>query len=275
MQADKIQVVSPFQSILDYELSLGIPPGWVNYSIQKSSPHGFWQRLETGQIPLDQKFYDGFSKDLHNADLWAAFYSSQREKNPILPKQLPPVPQLDAEWLFTDMMSAAYNPDPWMFPALKNLKASGKYIVAALSNTVIFPPGHELHRPSITEDPVRGAFDVFVSSAHVGLRKPDPKIYQHAVQEVDKFARQNANSPRGRQLGWDQGVKAGDVVFLDDIGANLKGGKQAGFRTIKVNLGRAYEAVAELEQVTGLKLAGPHPKVAIKPKFKSSATARL
>lgn len=273
--ADIFQVVSPFQSILDYELSLGIPPGWVNYSIQKTSPNGFWHRLEMGQIPLDQKFYDGFAKDLHNADLWRAFYQTQRENNPTLPTQLPPVPQLDAEWLFTDMMSAAMHPDPWMYPALRNLKASGKYIVAALSNTVIFPQDHELHRPDISKDPVRGLFDVFVSSAHVGMRKPDPRVYQYTVQEVDKFARQNANSPRGRQLGWEQGVKAGDVLFLDDIGTNLKSARTAGFRTIKVNLGRAYEAVDELEQVTGLKLAGDHPKIAIKPRFKASGKARI
>lgn len=273
--ADTHQVVSPFQAILDYELSLGIPPGWINYSIQKTSPDGFWHRLETGQIPLDSKFYDGFSRDLHNADLWKAFYQSQTAKNPTLPKQPPPVPQLDAEWLFTDMMSAATHPDPWMFPALKNLKASGKYLLAALSNTVIFPPGHQLHRPDLANDPVRGLFDVFVSSAHVGLRKPDPRIYQYAVQEVDKFARQNASSARGKQLGWEKGVKAGDILFLDDIGGNLKAAKQAGFRTIKVNLGRAYEAVEELEKVTGLELAGPHPKVAIKPRFKASGKAKI
>lgn len=267
--------MSPFQAILDYELSLGIPPGWVNYSISKTSPHGFWHLLETGQIPLDDKFYNGFSRDLHNPDLWKSFYQSQRLKNPMLPKKLPPVPQLDAEWLFNDMMSAARHPDPWMYPALKSLKASGKYIVAALSNTVIFPSGHELYRPDISEDPVRGLFDVFISSAHVGMRKPDPRIYQYAVQQVDKFARQNSNSSRGRQLGWGEGVRAEDILFLDDIGANLKGAKQVGFGTIKVNLGRAFEAVDELEKVTGLKLAGSHPKVAIKSRFKASGKAKI
>lgn len=273
--ADSHQVISPFQSILDYELSLGIPPGWVNYGIQKSYPNGFFHRLETGKIPLDGKFYDGFSQDLHNADLWESFYRDQRAKNPTLPKQTPPMPQLDAEWLFTDMMSSATRPDPWMYPALKNLQASGKYIIAALSNTVIFPPGHQLHRSDLSQDPVRGLFDVFISSAHVGLRKPDPRVYELTVREVDNFARQNASSPRGKQLGWNQGVKAADVLFLDDIGGNLRGAKNAGFRTIKVNLGRAYEAVEELEEVTGLKLAGAHPKVAIKPRFKVSGKARI
>lgn len=273
--ANLFQVVSPFQSILDYELSLGIPTGWVNYSISKTSPNGFWHLLETGQIPLDDEFYHGFSRDLHNPELWKSFYQLQRAKNPTLPRELPPVPQLDAEWLFNDMMSSARHPDPWMYPALKNLRARGKYILAALSNTVIFPSGHELYRPDISEDPVRGLFDVFISSAHVGMRKPDPRIYQYTVQKVDEFARTNSNSPRGKSLGWAQGIKAGDVLFLDDIGANLKGAKQAGFRTIKVNLGRAFEAVEELEKVTGLKLAGNHPKRAIRPRMKASGKARI
>ncbi|ROV96306.1 hypothetical protein VMCG_07681 [Cytospora schulzeri] len=264
-----VVVVSPFQSILDYELSLGIPAGWVNYSISKTAPDGFWHRLETGRIPLDSAFYEGFSRDLSNPELWTAFYNDQRTKDPKLPEEVPPVPKLDAEWLFHDMMTTAAHPDPWMFPALMNLKSSGKYILAALSNTVIFPPGHKLHRPDNSVDPVRSIFDCFISSAHVGIRKPDPRIYQLAVRETDKYARENAESPRGRELGWENGIKPGDVLFLDDIGQNLKAGREAGFRTIKVKLGRAFEAVEELETVTGLSLAGDHPKIPIKPRYKT------
>lgn len=267
--------MSPFQAILDYELSLGIPPGWVNYSISKTSPNGFWHRLERGEIPLDAAFIQGFSEDLHSPELWGAFYKDQRARDPRLPESTPPVPDLDAEFLFNDMMSSAVGPDPWMYPALKNLKASGKYILAALSNTVIFPPGHKLHRPDIASDPIRSIFDVFISSAHVGLRKPDPRIYELAVREVDKFARENAGSSRGKELGWKGGVTSGDILFLDDIGQNLKAASKAGFRTIKVNLGRAFEAVEELEGITGLALAGDHPKIPIKPKIKTSNRAKI
>ncbi|KAJ0119128.1 haloacid dehalogenase-like hydrolase [Diaporthe amygdali] len=270
-----VVVVSPFQSILDYELGLGIPPGWINYSISKTSPDGFWHRLERGEIPLDAAFIEGFSKDLHSPELWKAFYEDQRAKDPRLPELTPPVPALDADFLFNDMMSSAVHPDPWVSPALKNLKASGKYVLAALSNTVIFPPGHKLYRPDIASDPVKSIFDVFVSSAHVGLRKPDPRIYELAVREVDKFARENADSPRGRELGWADGITPGDIVFLDDIGQNLKAASKAGFRTIKVNLGRAYEAVEELEGITGLALAGDHPKIPIKPKIKTASRAKI
>ncbi|KAL9946654.1 hypothetical protein D7B24_007749 [Verticillium nonalfalfae] len=259
-------VVSPFQSILDFELGLGIPPGWVNNSISKTKPNGFWHRLETGSIPMDDAFFRGFNQDLSDPTRWEQFYREQQAKDPSLPRETPPVPSIDGEKLFHEMMVNSIPPDPWMFPALKKLKESGRYVLAALSNTVIFPRGHPLWKEDFLDDPVRGLFDVFVSSAHVGLRKPDPKAYQLALDTVSQFVAKNADTERGRRCGWADGVTAGDVLFLDDIGENLKGGKQKGFRTIKVHLGRAYEAVEELEKITGLTLDGGHPKIPVKPR---------
>ncbi|KAI1501964.1 HAD-like domain-containing protein [Biscogniauxia marginata] len=263
-------VISPFQSILDYELSLGIPPGWVNYSLSKTAPNGFWHRLERGEIPLDDAFFAGFNQDLHDSARWAAFYRAQQAKDlDNLPKEVPPLPKLDGKWLFNDMMTASTVPDPWMYPALRRLRESGRFILAALSNTVIFPPGHPLHRADFFgADPVRRLFDVFVSSAHVGLRKPDPRMYEYALREVDRYARAHADDDdgrRGRLLGWSEGVGPEEIVFLDDIGENLKGGRRLGFRTVKVPLGKAFEAVDELGTITGLKLAGDHPRIPIKP----------
>ena len=251
------QVRSPFQAILDYELSLGIPPGWVNYSISKTAPDGFWHKLERGAIPMNHIFFDGFNADLHHTQRWQDFYRREQAKDPNLPKELPPVPRIDGEWLFNEMMTSSNSPDPWMFPALKNLKESGKYVLAALSNTVIFPEGHKLYTKDYFNDPVRRIFDVFISSAHVGLRKPDPEMYRFALKEVNKFSRDRLSTD----------VKPGDILFLDDIGENLKQARAQGFRTIKVPLGRTYEAVDELEEATGLKLAGDHPRVPIKPKY--------
>ena len=167
------------------------------------------------------------------------------------------------------MMTASNVPDPWMYPALQKLKESGRYIIAAVSNTVIFPPGHTLHRPDFFNDPIRKLFDVFVSSAHAGLRKPDPKMYQFTLNELDNFAKSHTNSARGKSLGWEDGVKSDEVVFLDDIGENLKAAKVLGFQTIKVPLGKAFEAVDQLEAITGLQLAGDHPKIPIKPRIKN------
>ncbi|GAP84522.1 putative microsomal epoxide hydrolase [Rosellinia necatrix] len=258
-------VVSPFQSILDYELSLGIPPGWINYSISKTAPNGFWHQLERGDILMNDAFFAGFNEDLHNAERWAAFYKIQAAKNSDMPQEVPPVPKMDGRWLFNDMMRVSTAPDPWMYPALQRLKASGRFILAAMSNTVIFPKDHPLYREDFYADPIRSLFDVFVSSAHVGLRKPDARMYEYTLREVDKFARANASSDKGKSLAWANGVSPDEIVFLDDIGENLKGGRKIGFRTIKVPLGKAFEAVDELETITGLQLAGDHPRISTGP----------
>jgi FMN phosphatase YigB (HAD superfamily) len=216
---------------------------------------------------MDQAYFAGFNHDLRDPQRWTDFYTIQQEKDPKLPKEIPPVPNIDGEWLFHDMMTKSIAPDPWMFPALKQLKASGRYILAALSNTVIFPPGHRLAEEDFFGNPVRRLFDVFISSAHVGLRKPDPRMYQLALQEVNRYAKEHANIGCGKSLGWNAGVKADEILFLDDIGENLKGGRKQGFQTIKVPLGKTYEAVDELEKITGLKLAGTHPRIPIKPNY--------
>ncbi|CAK7270490.1 hypothetical protein SEPCBS57363_004127 [Sporothrix epigloea] len=255
-------VVSPFQAILDYELSLGIPPGWVNYSISQTAPNGFWHKLERGSIPMDAIFFAGFTRDLNDKVRWRAFYKAAYQRKDKTRKLLavPPVPNMDGELLFNEMMKASNEPDPWIFPALQALKDSGRYIIAALSNTVIFPPGHELHSENYLAHPIRGLFDVFISSAHVGLRKPEPAIYQLALRETDVYARKFASTQRGVASGWKDGVTANDILFLDDIGENLKQGKTQGFHTIKVNLGRTYEAVDKLEAITGLNLHGNYPR---------------
>ncbi|KAI9812877.1 MAG: hypothetical protein M1827_004395 [Pycnora praestabilis] len=252
-------VVSPFQAILDYEISEGIPPGWVNFSISRSSPNGSWHQLERGEIKMDAAFFAGFYRDLHDSKLWKEYWTRSQAKSldPSVGKEatatstaaganapapIPSLPEIDAEWLFWEMMRVSRTTDQYMFPALQKLKASGCFVMAALSNTVIYPPDHPYGKGTFED--VRRQFDVFVSSAHVGLRKPDPRIYELAIREIDSFA-------RGKGLGE---VKADEVVFLDDIGENLKAGKKAGLNTIKVHLGKTDDAVKELERITGLAL---------------------
>lgn len=171
---------------------------------------------------------------------------------------IPPIPDIDGEYLFFYIMSASRTPDPSMRPALEKLKTSGRYIIAALSNTVIFPPDHPFSRNPV--DDVRHFFDVFISSAHVGLRKPEPEIYELALKELNNYAKEHATTTKRKDLGWADGVRPGEIVFLDDIGENLKVAKKAGFRTIKVNLGRTYDAVKALEELTGLRLVNNYPE---------------
>ncbi|KAF2838231.1 HAD-like protein [Patellaria atrata CBS 101060] len=274
-------VISPFRAILDYELHNHIPIGWINFSIARSSPQGAWPRLERGEIPLDDAWFAQFSADLTNPSLWAEFLSSKAPHE--RPKVTDPTtpPQIDAKTLFWDMMRISRTPDPEMYPALVALVASGKFLIAALSNTVKFPVGIRDERgdlfnggshspipsssfsssvtpdpntttgdggngPHTTLNPLAYLFTPYISSAHCGLRKPDPRIYHYALAELNRVARAQG---RGE-------LEMRDVLFLDDIGANLKAARRVGMRTLKVELGRTGEAVRELEGVTGLDLSG-------------------
>lgn len=172
-------------------------------------------------------------------------------------------------------MRIARTPDPHMWPALQKLRkaadaSNGELVLAALSNTVIFPRGHEFNDDDDEEEEhpdqqkaqknkkssnektneIRTLktqiFDLFLSSAHIGLRKPDERIYQYAATRLQEYIR----------LQGKPGVRMQDVTFLDDIGTNLRTARKLGMNTIKVTLGRADLAVRELEILTGLELGG-------------------
>ncbi|KAL1626049.1 hypothetical protein SLS56_007023 [Neofusicoccum ribis] len=252
-------VVSPFQAILDYERAHGIPVGWVNTAISASAPAGAWQRVERGEVALDDAFFARFAADLANPDIWPAYWrkSAGKEDGGEVPP--PPPPRIDAKALFWEMMRVSRTADPWMWPALARLRSEGRgggWVLGALSNTVVFPEGVRDDRGVVFESglrvgeggekgDVRDAFDVFVSSAHVGLRKPDPEIYRMAVRLLDEEA---------RKRGIEGGVEAGDVLFLDDIGQNLRAARELGMGTLKVELGKSWKAVRELEKIMGIKL---------------------
>ena len=79
---------------------------------------------------------------------------------------------------------------------------------------------------------VHDLFDVIIESSIVGVRKPDQRIYEIACEQL--------------------GVTADEIVFLDDLGVNLKPAAQMGMTTIKVI--DADKAIAELEAVVGFRL---------------------
>jgi putative hydrolase of the HAD superfamily len=74
--------------------------------------------------------------------------------------------------------------------------------------------------------PVDELFDVVVDSSEVGMRKPNPAIFHHALE----------------LLG---GVAPGAAVFLDDTPGNVEGARRAGLASILVEDPDA--AIAELD----------------------------
>lgn len=170
---------------------------------------------------------------------------------------LPPIPSINGEELFWSMMSAARQPDPYIFPAVERLsKQKPRPILGALSNTVVIPPDHpwnkQAEQSSASTTPAsdafihnpRALFDVYVASAEVGMRKPSRDIYELVIRRLDERDKQQGGS----------GIKAEDIVFLDDIGENLKTAKAIGMRTIRVQLGKTWRAIKELEGVLGVEL---------------------
>ena len=124
---------------------------------------------------------------------------------------------------------------PQMVEALRRCKPH--FINACLTNNVKTGSGHGL---PTTETKAReiaqimALFDLVIESSLVGARKPEQKFYQLALERL--------------------GIEPQQAVYLDDLGINLKPARALGMTTIRVE--SPGQALAELEQVLGLPLAG-------------------
>jgi putative hydrolase of the HAD superfamily len=121
------------------------------------------------------------------------------------------------------MLAGAIRPE--MVSALDGVIAAG-YLTACLTNNV----ESDESRPEV--DAVMARFDHVIESRKVGLRKPEPAFYELACTIV--------------------GVQPAEVVFLDDLGINLKPAKAMGMTTIKVI--SPEQAITDLEMTLGLSL---------------------
>jgi len=189
---------SPFEAFDAYDLDAGLPPGTVRALIRKSSETGAWAALERGELALTE-FYVQLEREATAADF-----------------------ELDAALLMSKVASG-FGPRPAMASAIRRIRAANLQ-VAALTNN--WP------RPDDAPFPASGdglGFDVVIESAVVGLRKPDPRIYELVLSKL--------------------GVDAPDAVYLGDLGMNLKPARAMGMTTIKVSDPDA--ALVELECILG------------------------
>ena len=112
---------------------------------------------------------------------------------------------------------------PEMVKALREIK--DKLIQGCLTNNIQSTEGQELETDNAaisgTHQEIMGLFDFVFESSKENVRKPDPKFYQLACK-------------RGK-------VNPNEVIFLDDLGINLKPAKALGMKTIK--LVRAEDAL--------------------------------
>jgi putative hydrolase of the HAD superfamily len=110
---------------------------------------------------------------------------------------------------------------PQMVAAIKSCRT--RYKTACLTNN--FGSAESVVSEGVAA--VYALFDAVLESRVLGVRKPDPRFYELACAAV--------------------GVEPEEVVFLDDLGVNLKPARALGMRTIKVT--DPDQALVELEQI--------------------------
>jgi putative hydrolase of the HAD superfamily len=107
---------------------------------------------------------------------------------------------------FAELMWAGLAPNPPMIDLMEDLRAEG-YRMALLTNNV-----REWEARWRALAPIDDIFELVVDSAFVGMRKPDPEIYELTVQRL--------------------GVPAEDCLFIDDIERNCDGARAVGMSAI-------------------------------------------
>ncbi|ACF02563.1 HAD-superfamily hydrolase, phosphatase [Rhodopseudomonas palustris TIE-1] len=196
---------SPFEAFARFETERGLPIDIIRRTNAANHFENAWAKFERAEIDLD-------TFDALFAEESRALGAEVRGRD-VLP-----------------LLSGSLRPE--MVNALKIVKQNHKTgcITNNLpANAIGSASGRTLY---IAE--VMALFDHVIESAKIGLRKPDPKIYQMMIEAL--------------------GVDPKACVYLDDLGVNLKPAREMGMATIKVV--SAEQAIAELEDATGLNLRG-------------------
>jgi len=125
---------------------------------------------------------------------------------------------------FKEIFFEALQPNPPMIDLMADLRDRG-YRMAMLTNNV--REWEPLWRAKL---PVDAIFETVVDSAFVGMRKPDPEIYELTLSRLD-------------------GVDFGECLFVDDLEVNCATASDLGMRTIHYRDNE--QAVPEIRSALG------------------------
>jgi len=194
---------SPFSVVHDYGAELGLAPGEISdivfgsYEVDGDHP---WHRLERGEIPLEEA----------RASILAL---GGERGHPI-----------DIYDLFGRMAAngAGAGQRAPLVARVRELRAAGLPIALVTNNVAEFGDGWRALVP------VDELFDVVIASSAVGLRKPDPRIFELALDRLGNVAPEQA-------------------LFLDDYPANIAAAERLGMRglTVTADIGAALRALDE------------------------------
>ena len=197
---------SPFEAFNRFEADHGLPQDFIR-GINATNPEtNAWAQLESSQVSVDE--FD---------DLFA---TEARDKgHEIRGRQV------------LELLSGDIRPE--MVTALKRIRQD--HAIGCITNNVNTGEGPGMARSekkaSVVAE-IMSLFETVIESSKVGIRKPNPAIYELACKQM--------------------GITASEAVYLDDLGINLKPARELGMTTIKVL--NAEQAISELEQHLGISL---------------------
>ena len=199
-----VMTTSPFEAFARFERERGYPADIIRNTNAANHLENAWAKFERAEIDLDtfDRLFAEESLALGGASV------SGREVLPLLAGDL----------------------RPEMVEALRRIKSECK--TGCITNNLPANAIGSQSGRSFYVAEVMALFDHVIESAKIGLRKPDPRIYQMMIEAL--------------------GVNPTDCVYLDDLGVNLKPARALGMTMIKVI--SASQAITELEAATGLRL---------------------
>ena len=196
---------SPFDAFERYERERGIPVGVIRKINSTNHENNAWAMFERSDID-----FAGFDAAYAAEALALGFQIPGRD--------------------VVALLAGEFRPE--MIEALRRIKT--RFKTGCITNNMpadVAGGGTATHR-SIYAREIMEMFDVVIESSKIGIRKPDPRIYQMMCDQL--------------------GVKPDECVYLDDLGGNLKPARAMGMTTIKVVSGP--QAIEELEAATAMKL---------------------
>ena len=199
-----VMTTSPFEAFARFERERGYPVDIIRNTNAANHLENAWAKFERAEIDLE-------TFDRLFAEESLALGGAEVRGREVLP-----------------LLAGDLRPD--MVEALKRIKAECK--TGCITNNLPANAIGSQGGRSFYVAEVMALFDHVIESAKIGLRKPDPRIYQLMVEAL--------------------GVDPKDCVYLDDLGVNLKPARDMGMTTIKVV--SASQAITELEAATGLTL---------------------
>ena len=197
---------SPFEAFARYELELGLPPDSIRKINSTNPDDNAWAKMERSEVTLSE-FCQLFEAEAMSMGL-----------------------ELSGEKVLGCLSGGVR---PQMVIALEILKE--RIPIGCITNNMKSGHGSGMSRTedqaaSIAE--IMTMFEVVIESAKVGIRKPDPRIYEMACAELS--------------------VDPRNCAYLDDLGINCKPAANLGMTAIKVT--DPDEALDDLERAVGFSL---------------------